>query len=476
MKQDSKQRLIEVMQRLDKTFKPKLNEGETPITDPTKEEMVNFLTQKFQGLIDPAEVDANNFDIESAIYWFANDYHGGQNSNLYSVLSTSEFRPGPMHKSIEDEESETATMMYQELVNQYGGGMSENIHNTPMMGGILNSRGTAGYDPDATNKNQKTGKDFYDPQQRADSLKRLRGLEENKNIFKGKYGYLTIDEPIIPDAIQVISQNPNAIKFTDKQSYDEFANQQRYFSASHSHAFYSPEEMEEWRKSGNRYKDPDSEQSDILFNTGHEPVQVWDNKNQIGYVVPSERNKEGVQEGDAFNDAGEPMMSHSQYRDYSEPAEPDYDQDRDVPQYNKGMGKFTDIDWKVVYETILQNSQNPDSPDNATVNDFTDYDGMLSPEELNALKWGNVGVWFDNAGDYPMFDVADGDPFPTYEEFYAKAKDVFEHPEKIQTSGGNNDSEAPYMRGYEPMSENITKKRLFEMMHKINPDSKRKIL
>jgi hypothetical protein len=33
-----------------------------------------------------------------------------------------------------------------------------------------------------------------------------------------------------------------------------------------------------------------------------------------------------------FNDDGEPMMTHSQYRDYSEPSEPDYDEQ---PRYDK---------------------------------------------------------------------------------------------------------------------------------------------
>jgi len=142
MKQDSRQRLMEVMQRLDKTFKPKLNEefgGGTD--DPTKEEMVNLLTQKFHGQIDPMETDANEFDVESAIYWFANDYHGGQNSNLYSVLSTSQYRPGPMHKSIEDDESETATQMYQELVDMYGGGVQEpEVDNSQWMGMSMNEK------------------------------------------------------------------------------------------------------------------------------------------------------------------------------------------------------------------------------------------------------------------------------------------------------------------------------------------------
>ena len=34
-----------------------------------------------------------DFSVACAIYWFANDWHGGQGSNLYSALSTSKYRP-----------------------------------------------------------------------------------------------------------------------------------------------------------------------------------------------------------------------------------------------------------------------------------------------------------------------------------------------------------------------------------------------
>ncbi len=108
----------------------------------------------------------------------------------------------------------------------------------------------------------------------------------NENILSNKYNITTINEPIIPDAIEVISQNPNAIVFNNKQAFDEFAKQQRYFSASYSHAFYSPEEMQEWSRNGNQHTDPDSENSLLLFETGRELVQVWDNKNSIGYIIP----------------------------------------------------------------------------------------------------------------------------------------------------------------------------------------------
>lgn len=43
---------------------------------------------------------------------------------------------------------------------------------------------------------------------------------------------------------------------------------------------------------------------------------------------------------DAFNDAGEPMMTHSQFRDYSEPSEPDNDEFN----YNRGENQMIGFD------------------------------------------------------------------------------------------------------------------------------------
>lgn len=81
--------------------------------DPTREEMLHFLEQQFgreEGFEDNAEV---------SMYWFANDYHGGQWSNLYSVLSTSPFSPGPIANGPEPDSVEE--MMYQALEAEYGG-------------------------------------------------------------------------------------------------------------------------------------------------------------------------------------------------------------------------------------------------------------------------------------------------------------------------------------------------------------------
>jgi len=123
-KDNSKKRLLEVMNVVDRQYKPKLNEefgGNT--TDPTKEEMEAFLKQEFMNVVDSPEVI--DFDIAAAIYWFANHYHGGQWSNLYSALSTSDYKPGRMHTGIGDDQSQTAIDMYQALVDKYGGKSAE---------------------------------------------------------------------------------------------------------------------------------------------------------------------------------------------------------------------------------------------------------------------------------------------------------------------------------------------------------------
>ena len=56
--------------------------------------------------------------MEEAIYWFANFNHGGQWSNLYSVLSTSPFRPGPISKG--PEKGGSSEIMYQALEQEFG--------------------------------------------------------------------------------------------------------------------------------------------------------------------------------------------------------------------------------------------------------------------------------------------------------------------------------------------------------------------
>ena len=75
--------------------------------DPTREEMLSAL----KPLIAQMDNDADSAEI--AIYWFASDWHGGQASNLYSVLSTSPYSPGPA--TTLDSEGESVAWMYEQL-------------------------------------------------------------------------------------------------------------------------------------------------------------------------------------------------------------------------------------------------------------------------------------------------------------------------------------------------------------------------
>lgn len=54
---------------------------------------------------------------EIAIYWFASDFHEGGASELYSILSTSPFKPGPI-SSLENED-DMVKDMYGELVRKF---------------------------------------------------------------------------------------------------------------------------------------------------------------------------------------------------------------------------------------------------------------------------------------------------------------------------------------------------------------------
>lgn len=76
-----------------------------------KEEMVSFLQNHFGSEIDES-------DIEVAIYYFARDYHSGQSSELYSILSTSEYRPGPM--SDLESEGDMVELCYNLLEEEFG--------------------------------------------------------------------------------------------------------------------------------------------------------------------------------------------------------------------------------------------------------------------------------------------------------------------------------------------------------------------
>lgn len=86
------------------------------IQDPTKQQMLTLLDNEFGGF-----EGMDKFSAEEAIYWYAYNHHGGQNSNLYSALSVSEYKPSPLISNIEDTDDEMSVAMYNTLVDEFGG-------------------------------------------------------------------------------------------------------------------------------------------------------------------------------------------------------------------------------------------------------------------------------------------------------------------------------------------------------------------
>lgn len=119
----------------------------------------------------------------------------------------------------------------------------------------------------------------------------------NEEIYVNSYGIKTIDKPIVGDALEVMSQNKKALKFTNKEEFDSFLDKQQYFSASESHCFYSTEDLEAFYRGEERFRDDYLAISEanrgcyMLFETGHELVAVWSQKDGVGYIVPGSREK-----------------------------------------------------------------------------------------------------------------------------------------------------------------------------------------
>lgn len=88
------------------------------MSDPTKVEIYRTIISVFKNILKREGKSKWKFDVESAIYWFCNDYHGGQTSNLYSILSTSKYQPGACQNGIEEES--TAEIIYNHLVQNFG--------------------------------------------------------------------------------------------------------------------------------------------------------------------------------------------------------------------------------------------------------------------------------------------------------------------------------------------------------------------
>lgn len=106
------------MRMLIENFNKFLNESPN-----LKNKMMEYLKNKFRGLMN-VESEDFNFSAEAAIYWFATDYHGGQWSELYSILSSSKYKPSILSNNVTSE-PEDVQELYSALEDKYKN-LSEN--------------------------------------------------------------------------------------------------------------------------------------------------------------------------------------------------------------------------------------------------------------------------------------------------------------------------------------------------------------
>jgi len=123
------------------------------------------------------------------------------------------------------------------------------------------------------------------------------------------------------------------------------------------------------------------------------------------------------------------------------------------PKQPRGIGGFGNVDWQIVHEQLMVNTEllaaGKTSEGNlmaANLGDFTDYEGMLSPEELKHLEeWGLVYI-------HDVFPIIEEEQYKDYNTFKAKAAEIWtKEPPQTRERGMVDD--APFLRGNEPMSE-----------------------
>ena len=182
---------------------------------------------------------------------------------------------------------------------------------------------------------------------------------------------------------------------------------------------------------------------------------------------------ETINEEKAFNDAGEPLMTHSQFRDHSEPAEQEYDP-QDDRSYNTNDSKpFADTEWKEIYEMVRDNTLQVAT---IHINDFTEY--LISYDTMRILRDSGV-FYFDSSDNIPFFDVERSE-IPSYEEFISsveKAKEDFysgAYEERMNKTYQQDARDSYYAQGERGLSEQAIKNiyNQFKNIIKENVDEK----
>ena len=159
-------------------------------------------------------------------------------------------------------------------------------------------------------------------------------------------------------------------------------------------------------------------------------------------------------------------MTHSQFRDYSEPTEPERDDNSSNPDSisPSKIRDFENINWEDLFTEITNNTDtytrmqgmSQDDPTYTALErsarqagELTDTeDGILTSAELSILGNQNV-VYLGLDGDVSF----DGDEYTTYEAFHTKCEEIWKslsnNTYKQNIDNTRDDNESAYMQGRE---------------------------
>lgn len=120
------------------------------------------------------------------------------------------------------------------------------------------------------------------------------------------------------------------------------------------------------------------------------------------------------------------------------------------PTLLKGIGSFEDVDWEVLHEELIKNTRNneqyaPGAFSSMFISKSDIVGNELSREEYEMLEEGELFETFD------FYPIIVSKEYLDFNNFYEKAKMIWNNPPK--TMGSKYDSETPFLRGREPMSE-----------------------
>jgi hypothetical protein len=103
-------------------------------------------------------------------------------------------------------------------------------------------------------------------------------------------------DPIIPDALKLIKNAHNVVKYTSKSKFDKDLKNRNTFSGSYSHAYYSKEDMKaahsgdpKWKKGTTGISETD--RGAVIMKDSGDLAAVWSPKDKVGYIVPARTNE-----------------------------------------------------------------------------------------------------------------------------------------------------------------------------------------